>query len=87
MINLDLVSMTEIEEEFFSISSRSLRSNVKKFSSRLIVRDWIGEILILVSKLKKWLSLTSGYDLKLHMYQIKAMCDLFELGSDKCNGK
>ena len=34
MINLDLVSMTEIEEVFFSILSRSLRSSVKKFSSR-----------------------------------------------------
>ena len=51
--------MIEIEEEFFSISSQSLRSSVNKFSSRLDVRDWIGEILILVSKLKKWLSLTS----------------------------
>ena len=55
--------MTEIEEEFFSISSRSLRSSVKKFSSLLDVRDWLGEILILVSKLKKWLSLTSGISL------------------------
>ena len=60
IINLDLVSMIEIEEEFFSISSRSLRSSVKKFSSRLDLRDWIGDILILVSKLKKWLSLASG---------------------------
>ena len=29
IINLDLVSMTEIEEEFFAISSGSLRSSVK----------------------------------------------------------
>ena len=60
IINLDLVSMPEIEGDFFSISSRSLRLSVKKVSSRLDVRDWIGEILILVSKLKKSLSLTSG---------------------------
>ena len=39
IINLDLVSMPEIEGDFFSISSRSLRLNVKKVSSRLDVRD------------------------------------------------
>ena len=60
IINLNLVSMSEIEGEFFSISSRSPRLSVKKFSSRLDVRDWIEEILILVSKLKTWLSLTSA---------------------------
>ena len=59
LINLGLVLMSEIEGEFFSVSSQSPRLSVKKFSSRLDVRDWIGEILILVSKLKKWLSLTS----------------------------
>ena len=53
--------MPEIEEEFFSISSRSLRLGVKKFSSRIDMGDWKGEILILVSKLKNWLSLTSAW--------------------------
>ena len=55
--------MPEIELELFSITSRSLRLSVKKFSSRLDVWDWIEEILILVSKLKKWLSLTSDSEL------------------------
>ena len=39
IINLDIVSMPEIEGDFFSISSRSLRLSVKKVSSRLDVRD------------------------------------------------
>ena len=58
IINLDLVSMPEIGGDFFSISSRSLRSSVRNSRSRLDVRDWIGETLILVSRLIKWLSLT-----------------------------
>ena len=55
--------MPEIELELFSITSRSLRLSVKKFSSGLDVWDLIEEILILVSKLKKWLSLTSDSEL------------------------
>ena len=39
IINLDLLSMPEIEGDFFSISSRSLRLSVKKVSSRFDVRD------------------------------------------------
>ena len=39
IINLDLLSMPEIEGDFFSISSRSLRLSVKKVSSHLDVRD------------------------------------------------
>ena len=62
IINLNLVSMPEIGGDFFSVSSRSLRTIVRYSRSRLDVRDWIGEILILVSRLKKWLSLTSACD-------------------------
>ena len=60
IINLDLVSMPEIGGDFFSVSSRSLRLSVRNSRSRLDVRDWIRETLILVSRMKKWLSLTSG---------------------------
>ena len=59
IINLDLVSMPEIGGDFFSVSSRSLRLSVRNSRSRLDVRDWIRETLILVSRMKKWLSLTS----------------------------
>ena len=59
IINLDLVSMPEIEGDLFSVSSRSLRLSVRNSRSRLDVRDWIGETLILVLRMKKWLSLTS----------------------------
>ena len=59
IINLDLVSMPEIGGDFFSVSSRSLRLSVRNSCSRLDVRDWIRETLILVSRMKKWLSLTS----------------------------
>ena len=61
IINLDLVSMPEIGGDFFSVSSRSLRLSVRNSRSRLDVRDWIRETLILVSRMKKWLSLTSGW--------------------------
>ena len=60
IINLDLVSMPEIGGNFFSVSSRSLRVSVRNSRSRLDERDWIGETLILVSRLKKRLSLTTG---------------------------
>ena len=60
IINLDLVSMPEIGGDFFSVSSRSLRLSVRNSRSRLDVRDWIRETLILVSRMKKWLSLTSA---------------------------
>ena len=39
IINLDLLSMTEIEKELFSILSQSLRTSVK--NSRLV---WMCEI-------------------------------------------
>ena len=58
IINLDLVSMPDIVKDFFSVSSRSLRLSVRNSRSRLDVRDWIGDILILVSWMKKRLSLT-----------------------------
>ena len=45
IVNLYFVSMPEIE--------------CQKFSSRHNVRDWIGEILIFVSRSKKYFSLTS----------------------------
>ena len=57
---LDLVSMLEIEGHVFLVSSRSMRLGVRNSRSRLDMREWEGEILILVSRLKKWLSLTSG---------------------------
>ena len=57
--NLDLVSMPKIGGDFFSISSRSLRLSDRNSRSRLDVRDLIREILVLVSRLNKWLSLTS----------------------------
>ena len=83
--------MSEIEGEFFSISSRSPRLSVKKFSSRLDVRDWIEEILILVSKFKKWLSLTSGLYLVLpnilqrYFLKIKVLlCWFYNVLSIKC---
>ena len=60
IINLDLVSMPEIGGNFFSVSSRSLRVSVRNSRSRLDERDWIGETLILVSRLKKRLSLTTA---------------------------
>ena len=60
IINLDLVSMPEIGRDLFSVSFRSLRLSVRNSRSRLDVRDWIREILILVSRMKKRLSLTSG---------------------------
>ena len=63
IINLDLVSMPEIGGDFFSVSSRSLRISVRNSRSRLNVRDWIRETLILVSRMKKWLSLTSDSNL------------------------
>ena len=63
IINLDLVSMPEIGGNFFSVSSRSLRVSVRNSRSRLDERDWIGETLILVSRLKKRLSLTTDSDL------------------------
>ena len=59
IINLDLVSMPEIGGNFFLVSSRSLRVSVRNSRSRLDERDWIGETLILVSRLKKRLSLTT----------------------------
>ena len=52
--------MPDIGGDFFSVSSRSLRLSVRDPRSRLDVRDWIGETLILISKMKKWLSLTYG---------------------------
>ena len=63
IINLDLLSMPEIGGDFFSVSSRSLRLSVRNSRSRLDVRDWIRETLILVSIMKKWLSLTSGMNI------------------------
>ena len=60
IINLDLVSMSEIGGNFFSVSSRSLRVSVRNSRSRLDERDWLGETLILVSRLKKRLSLTTA---------------------------
>ena len=60
IINLDLVSMPKIGGNFFSVSSRSLRVSVRNSRSRLDERDWIRETLILVSRMKKWLSLTSA---------------------------
>ena len=65
IINLDLVSMPEIGGNFFSVSSRSLRVSVRNSRSRLDERDWIGETLTLVSRLKKTLSLTSVLQLEL----------------------
>ena len=62
IINLDLVSMLEIGGDFFSDSSRSLRLSVRNPQSRLDVRDWIGETLILVSRMKNWLSVTYGWE-------------------------
>ena len=62
IINLDLVSMPEIGGNFFLVSSRSLRESVRNSRSRLDERDWIGETLILVSRLKKRLSLTTVLD-------------------------
>ena len=52
--------MPEIGGNFFSGSSRSLRVSVRNSRSRLDERDWVGETLILVSRLKKRLSLTTG---------------------------
>ena len=52
---LVLVWMSEIEWNFFSVLSRSLRLSV--INSHLDVRDWIGEILILVLRMKKCFSL------------------------------
>ena len=63
IINLDLVSMPEIGGDFFSVSSRSLRLSVRNSRSRLDVRDWIRETLILVSRMKKWVSLTSDLNI------------------------
>ena len=60
IINLDLVSMPEIGGDFFSVLSWSLRLSVRNSRSCLDVRDWIRETLLLVSIMKKWLSLTSG---------------------------
>ena len=60
IINLDLVSMPEIGGNFFSVLSRSLRVSVRNSRSRLDERDRIGETLILVSRLKKRLSLTTA---------------------------
>ena len=50
---LDLVSILEIEGYFFSVSSQSMRLSVRNSRSRLDARDWVGEFLILISKLKK----------------------------------
>ena len=72
IINLDLVSMPEIGGNFFSVSSRSLRVSVRNSRSRLDERDWIGETLILVSILKKRLSLTT--DLQLAFIKVFAIC-------------
>ena len=52
--------MPEIRGNFFSVSSWSLRVSVRNSRSRLDKRDWIGETLTLVSRLKKTLSLTSA---------------------------
>ena len=60
-VNLDLVSMPEIGGIFFMVSSRSLRVSVRNSRSRLDKRDWIRETLILVSRLKKRLSLTTDW--------------------------
>ena len=60
MINLDLVSMPEIGGNFFLVSSRSMRVSVRNSRSRLDERDCFGETLILVLRLKKRLSLTTG---------------------------
>ena len=49
---LVLVSKTEITSREFSFR------NFRNSRSHLDVRDWKGETLILVSRLKKWLSLT-----------------------------
>ena len=65
IINLDLVSMPEIGGNFFSVSSRSLRVSVRNSRSCLDERDWIGDTLILVSRLKKRLSLTTASNLAL----------------------
>ena len=54
ILNLDLVSIPKIGGYFFSVLSGSLRLSVRNSWSHLDVRDWIGEILILVSRLKKW---------------------------------
>ena len=59
IISLDLVSMPEIGGNFFSVSSWSLRVSVRNSRSRLDERDWTGETLILVSRFKKRLSLTT----------------------------
>ena len=72
IINLDLVSMPEIGGNFFSVSSRSLRVSVRNSRSRLDERDWIGETLILVSRLKKRLSLTTGlHSLGIHTLEFR----------------
>ena len=63
IINLDLVSMPEIGRDIFSVSSRSLRLSVRNSRSRLDVRDWIREILILVSRMKTRVSLTSAVNI------------------------
>ena len=71
--NTSSISVIETWSRTFLILSRCLRLNdiflglvskpeikCHKFSSRLDVRDWIGEILILVSRLKKCFSLCSA---------------------------
>ena len=75
IINLDLVSMPEIGRDLFSVSSWSLRLRVRNSRSRLDVRDWIREILIFVSRMKKWLSLTSDSNLD------------FSVGDGLCGGE
>ena len=77
IINLDLVSMPEIGGDFFSVSSRSLRLSVRNSRSRLDVRDWIRETLILVSRMKKWLSLTSG----VHCQSARIAWNTIQLGT------
>ena len=57
---INLVSMPELGGNFFSVSSRSLRVSVRNSRSRLDERDCIGKTLILVSRLKKRLSLTTA---------------------------
>ena len=78
IINLDLVSMPEIGGNFFSVSFRSLRVSVRNSRSRLDERDWIGETLILVSRLKKRLSLTTDLNVLL-------VDDVWSAQSSGCN--
>ena len=64
-------------------ASRNSMPKIKcqKFLSRLDMRHSIGEILILVSKLKKWLVLNSGIPQWVHLFTVQSVFCIVDTGS------